>query len=65
MSRKQLMLEMDAQEVLMWMAYETSVTPEHQDRYIAEIENERMKLMDDEARSQAIKDIFNFASGQK
>lgn len=65
MSRRQLMQEMDAREVLNWMSYEMSIEPEQHKKYVLQMEEERAKLMSDEERAQAIKDMLNMVSGIK
>ncbi len=61
MSRKQLMREMDANEVFKWMAYEMSVDPERRKIYLVEIQEEQAKYMTDEERARILKNMINMA----
>lgn len=61
MSRRQLMREMDANEVFKWMAYEMSVDPERHKVYMVAVQEEQAKNMTDEERAEAIKRNINMA----
>lgn len=65
MSRRQLMREMDANEVLRWMAYEMSIDADNHKKYTIEIQEEEAKTMTDEQRAQIIKNMINLASGTR
>jgi hypothetical protein len=58
MSRKRLEEEMDAGEVLSWMAYEMSLETERREKYIKEIELERAEAQSNEERAKAMKAIL-------
>lgn len=60
MSRARLMQEMSVEEVLGWMAYETSIVPETHDRLIAEIRAEQAQTttMTEEQEAEAIRKMF-------
>ncbi len=65
MSRKQLMQEMGAGEVLKWMAYELSIDPDKNKDWMKQIEQERISKMEDEERAELLRRQFNIASGIK
>lgn len=50
---------MDASELTNWMAYELSNDNDFRDKINKEIALEKSKQMDDEQRSNAIKEMFN------
>lgn len=58
MSRRQLNDEMDARELMNWMAYEMSIDPDKNKEYMKQIEAERaaFRTLEDEARD--IKQLF-------
>ena len=60
-----LMQEMDAAEVLKWMAYELSIDPEKNKKWFDEIEQERISQMSIEANAELLRKQFNIASGIK
>lgn len=58
------MSEMDAGEVLNWMAYELTEDPDKRKTYMAEIQAEKSKSMTDDERTKAIRDLLLIASGK-
>lgn len=56
---------MDATEVLKWMAYEMSIDPDRNQKWVDEIEKERVIKMSEEERAELIRKQFNIASGIK
>ena len=52
------MQEMDAREVLEWMAYEMTIDPDTRERLDREIESDHQKALSDEERGLMIKQIL-------
>ncbi len=54
---------MDAREVLKWMAYELTIDPDKNKKWIKDIEQERLSKLADSERIELIRKQFNIASG--
>lgn len=57
-TRGEIMRDMDANELVNWMAYEMTCDTKTRERLEKEISLENSRMMDDEQRAQAIKDMF-------
>ncbi len=63
MTRQRLMQEMDAAEVMKWMAYEMTIDPDRNKKWVSEIEQEHLAKLADSERAELIRKQFNVASG--
>lgn len=58
------MRDMDANELVNWMAYEMTCDTKTREKLEKEIALENSKLLDDDERAQAIKDMFRIIGGE-